>query len=61
MLAPFLVGVTRMIVATLGGWLAVRAGLGLDGLFTLVGLGIATFGGGLGLSLWLKPWQARAA
>lgn len=61
MLAPFLVGVTRMLVATVGGYLAVRAGWGLDGVFTVVGLGIATFGGGLGLALWLKPWRARAA
>jgi Na+-driven multidrug efflux pump len=61
MLAPFLVGVTRMIVATGGGYLAVRAGFGLDGLFTMVGIGIAVFGGGLGLALWLKPWRAKVS
>lgn len=59
MLPPFLAGLTRMIVATGGGYLAVRAGLGLDGLFILVGVGIAVFGGVLALALWLAPWQAN--
>jgi putative MATE family efflux protein len=59
MLPPFLAGLGRLVVATGGGYLAVRAGFGLDGLFTVVGLGIACFGGGLSLALLLAPWRAR--
>lgn len=59
MLWPFLAGLLRLIVATLGGYLVVRNGFGLDGLFLMVGLGIACFGGVIAGALWLSPWRRR--
>jgi putative MATE family efflux protein len=57
---PFVAGLLRLAVATGGGYLAVHAGLGLDGLFAVVGLGLACFGGVNMLALWLAPWRAAA-
>ena len=61
MMGPFLGGLLRMAVATIGGWLAVRGGYGLDGLFTLVGIGMLCFGLVIAGGMWLVPWKARAA
>jgi putative MATE family efflux protein len=60
MLPPVLGGVLRMAVATLGGWLAVGGGYGLDGLFTMVGIGMLCFGVVIAGGMWLLPWKARA-
>ena len=61
MLWPFVGGVGRLIIATAGGWLAVHYGLGLDGLFSLVAVGMVVFGGTIVAAFWLDPWRARRA
>jgi putative MATE family efflux protein len=58
MAIPLVGGILRMLVATIGGWLAVRAGLGLDGLFTMVGAGMLTVGIVTAGGIWLLPWRA---
>jgi hypothetical protein len=43
----------------MGSWLAVeRLGLGLDGVFFAVGVGIVAYGGLIGGALLLRPWRA---
>jgi putative MATE family efflux protein len=60
MLWPFVGGVARLLVAVLGGAAAVRAGLGLDGLFSFVGAGLACSGLIIASALWIQPWSASA-
>ena len=60
MKAPFFAGITRMAVATLGGWLAVdKLGLGLDGVFTAIAIGIIAFGTLIAGPLLVKPWGPK--
>src|SRR5882672_836537 len=60
MKAPFFAGTTRLIVATLGGWLAIeRFGLGLDGVFTAIAVGMIVFGVLIAGPLLLKPWGPK--
>lgn len=60
MKAPFFAGIARMAVATLGGWLAVeKFGLGLDGVFTAIAVGIIVFGGLIAGPLLVKPWGPK--
>ncbi len=58
MLWPFMAGILRLVVAAIGGALAVNAGLGLDGLFSMVGAGIAAMGLVIAAAMWLAPWRA---
>jgi putative MATE family efflux protein len=58
MLWPFMAGILRLVVAAFGGALAVSAGLGLDGLFSMVGAGIAAMGAVIAVAMWLAPWRA---
>ena len=45
MAAPFVAGITRLIVATVGGWFAVEVlGWGLSGVFTAIAVGMICFG-----------------
>ena len=60
MLWPFVGGVARLLVAVLGGAAAVQAGLGLDGLFSFVGVALACSGIVIAGALWLQPWRPRA-
>jgi putative MATE family efflux protein len=60
MKAPFFAGITRMAVATGGGWLAVeQLGLGLDGVFIAIAAGIITFGALIAGPLLVKPWGPK--
>jgi putative MATE family efflux protein len=60
MKAPFLAGITRLFVATVGGWLAVEVlGWGLAGVFTAVALGMITFGTMIAGPLLIRPWNKR--
>jgi putative MATE family efflux protein len=60
MLWPFVGGVARLLVAVLGGAAAVRAGLGLDGLFNFVGVALACSGLVIAGALWIQPWRPGA-
>ncbi|MFO1161446.1 MAG: MATE family efflux transporter [Reyranellaceae bacterium] len=60
MKAPFFAGITRMAVATLGGWLAVeKLDLGLDGVFTAIAVGLIVFGSLIAGPLLVKPWGPK--
>jgi putative MATE family efflux protein len=62
MKAPFFAGIARLIVATSGGWLAVeRFGLGLDGVFAAIAVGIVLFGTMIAGPLLIKPWGPKRA
>ena len=50
----------RMLVATIGGWVAVnRLGWGLDGVFMAIGASMAVYGCVIGGSLLVAPWRSR--
>ena len=61
MTAPFLAGVTRLFVATLGGWFAIETlGWGLAGVFTAIAVGMVAFGTLIAGPLLVHPWRGRA-
>lgn len=60
MKAPFFAGILRLIVATGGGWYAVeRLGLGLDGVFAAIAVGMILFGVTIAGPLLIKPWGPK--
>ncbi|CAN5905088.1 MATE family efflux transporter [soil metagenome] len=60
MTAPFVAGVARLLVATIGGWYAVEIlGWGLPGVFVAVAAGMITFGSLIAGPLLFVPWRAR--
>jgi Na+-driven multidrug efflux pump len=60
MTAPFVAGITRLLVATVGGWFAVEIlGWGLAGVFTAIAVGMVCFGGLIAGPLVLRPWRPR--
>ena len=60
MKAPFFAGIARLIVATTGGWIAVeKLGLGLDGVFTAIAIGMILFGIMIAGPLLVKPWGPK--
>ena len=60
MTVPFMAGIARLIVTTTIGWLAVeKMGLGLDGLFTAIALGIAVYGCLIAGPLLVVPWRSK--
>jgi putative MATE family efflux protein len=62
MKAPFFAGITRLLIATGGGWFAVeRLGWSLDGVFIAIAAGMIAFGGIISLPLLLKPWGPKRA
>ncbi len=62
MTAPFLAGLARMAVATAGGWYAVeKLGLGLDGVFTAIAVGMIVFGVLIAGPLLITPWGPKRA
>jgi putative MATE family efflux protein len=62
MTAPFIGGIARMVVATAGGWYAVeKLGLGLDGVFVAIAVGMITFGLLIAGPLLLKPWGPKVS
>lgn len=60
---PLLAGTARVVVSVLGGWLALRLGAGMDGVFVALGVGLAAMGlinaGAVASGVWFTP--ARAA
>lgn len=60
MTVPLMASVTRMVVATAGGWLAVETlGMGLDGVFAAIAAGMAAYGCLIAGSLLAAPWGRR--
>ncbi len=60
MAPPFAAGVTRLIVATSGAWIAVELlGSGLTGVFTAIAVGMICFGAMITAPLIIRPWRAR--
>jgi putative MATE family efflux protein len=60
MKAPLVAGLTRMAIATAGGWYAVEVlGWGLPGIFTAIAVSMVAFGGLIAGPLLVKPWQAK--
>jgi putative MATE family efflux protein len=60
MKAPFFAGLARMAVATAGGWFAVeRLGLGLDGVFAAIAVGMIVFGILIAGPLLVMPWGPK--
>jgi len=60
MTAPFFAGIVRLAIATIGGWLAIdQFGLGLDGVFTAIAVGMIAFGTMIAGPLLIKPWGPK--
>lgn len=61
MTAPFLAGLARLFVATLGGWITVEIlGWGLPGVFTAIAVGMICFAALIAGPLLIHPWRGRA-
>lgn len=61
MTAPFLAGLARLFVATLGGWVTVEIlGWGLPGVFTAIAVGMICFATLIAGPLLIHPWRGRA-
>jgi putative MATE family efflux protein len=61
MTAPFVAGLARLAVATIGGWCAVEIlGWGLSGVFTAIALGMIVFGSLIAGPLLVRPWKPKA-
>jgi len=62
MTAPFLAGIARMLIATIGGWYATSVlGWGLAGVFVAVAAGMIAFGAIIAGPLLVAPWRPRHA
>lgn len=62
MKAPFFAGITRLAVATGGGWYAVtQLHWGLNGVFIAIAAGMIAFGAIISLPLLVKPWGPKRA
>ena len=60
MKAPFVAGIARLLVATVGGWYTVEIlGWGLPGVFVAIAAGIVTFGSLIAGPLLVIPWGPR--
>lgn len=60
MAPPVAGGIVRMLVATVGGWIAVQElGWGLDGVFMAIGASMAVYGCVIAGSLVVMPWKSR--
>ena len=60
MTAPFLAGIARLIVATVGAWFAVEIlGWGLPGVFVAIAAGIVCMGSLIAGPLLIHPWRPR--
>jgi putative MATE family efflux protein len=61
MTTPLLASLARQAVVTAGSWLAVeKLGLGLDGVFAAIALGMTVYGCAIAGALFLKPWGASS-
>jgi len=61
MAVPIAAGVSRMVVTIVGGWFAIRVGLGLGGVFTAIAAGITVYGCYNSVALLAAPWRAMRA
>jgi Na+-driven multidrug efflux pump len=62
MTTPLVAGVSRLVLATSGGWLAAdRLGLGLDGVFTAIAVAMIVYGLMIAVPMFVKPWGPRRA
>jgi Na+-driven multidrug efflux pump len=62
MKAPFFAGITRMAIATGGGWYAVtQLQWGLNGVYVAIAAGMIAFGVIISLPLLVKPWGPKQA
>jgi len=65
MTTPLVAGVSRLVLATSGGWFAAdRLGLGLDGVFTAIAVAMIVYGAMIAVPMFVKPWgpgRARLA
>jgi Na+-driven multidrug efflux pump len=60
MTAPFVAGLARLFVATVGGWFAVEIlGWGLRGVFVAIALGMIAFGSLIAGPLLIAPWGPK--
>ncbi len=60
MAPPVAGGIVRMLVAIVGGWIAVdRLGWGPDGVFMAIGASMAVYGCVIAGSLWIAPWRSK--
>jgi len=60
MVVPAVAGVLRMVATIGAGWLAVeKFGLGLEGVFAAIAIGMAVYGGLMAGLLFVMPWRAR--
>lgn len=60
MAPPVAGGIVRMLVAIVGGWIAVdRLGWGPDGVFMAIGASMAVYGCVIAGSLGIAPWKSR--
>jgi Na+-driven multidrug efflux pump len=60
MAVPVVAGVLRMVATIGSGWLAVeKFGLGLEGVFAAIAVGMALYGGLMAGLLFLAPWGPR--
>ena len=56
LLWPLLVGLARMLFAVGGGWIVLKLTGSLSWMFLAVGLALAIYGIGLGLTVWMRVW-----
>jgi putative MATE family efflux protein len=62
MTVPFIAGIVRVLIVTIGSWLAVEMlGFGLDGIFAAIALATTIYGGAIAGALLLRPWRSAAA
>jgi len=61
MAVPTVAGVLRMAATIGAGWLAVENGLGLEGVFAAIAVGMAVYGGLMAGLLLLAPWRSPRA
>jgi len=53
---PLAAGFARMVFAIGGGWLVLHFTGSLPGMFLVIGLALAIYGGGITLSVWMGAW-----
>ena len=62
MTTPLVASLVRQGIVTAGGWLAVeRLGLGLDGVFAAIAVGMIVYGCSIAGALFVRPWGASSS
>ncbi|MBX3500393.1 MAG: MATE family efflux transporter [Alphaproteobacteria bacterium] len=61
MTVPFIAGIMRVLIVTVGSWLAVeKLSFGLEGIFVAIALATAAYGGAIAGALLVRPWRSAA-